>query len=147
MHTIRVTCVVAAACAAAVLATGAAASPSSSFPQGRFQAMFTGADVVRAPALGRRWHTPADPAFAVQVVLSFRNGRWSTDEAPERSGRYVVDGKTISLVVDAPLREESVRQTLMWSYANGRLRLRAVAVADAGSHALYTLHSWRRIGA
>jgi TRAP-type C4-dicarboxylate transport system substrate-binding protein len=116
------------------------AQQTAKFPQGRYASHLTKADfdaagVVPDPQL------PPDP-----WVITMRNGRWRTNEAPPFGGTYSVDGDELTFLIQEPPENKGTRETVKWSYYRGALTLHSVFVADAGSRVIYDTHPWRRIG-
>lgn len=125
--------------------TGAApahanATPSGSFPQGRFMSNITRADFEKA---GAGYQEP----FPRPFVLTFDHGRWHTNEEPPFSGTYSVRGDEVTFVIARPRDNAGQRERVRWSYYRGRLTFQIVDVHDPGSRVIYTAHPFRRIGA
>jgi hypothetical protein len=112
---------------------------AAAFPQGKFASRITAADF-------RRGGATQESNFPVPFVLTFKNGRWHTNEHPQFGGRYVVQGDEITFVIEHPLENKGQRETVKWSLYRGELTFEIVSVADSGSRVIYTAHPWRRVG-
>jgi TRAP-type C4-dicarboxylate transport system substrate-binding protein len=109
------------------------------FPQGRFASTITAADF-------RRGGATQESGFPVPFVLTFRDGRWHTNEHPQFGGRYVVHGDEITFIIERPHENSGQRETVSWSLYRGKLTFGIVSVEDSGSRVIYTAHAWRRVG-
>lgn len=116
------------------------AKHTEKFPQGRYESHLTKAD-FDAAGVDPDPQLPPDP-----LLITMRSGRWRTNEVEPFVGTYSVDGDELTFLIQAPPENKGTRETVKWSYYRGRLTLRSVFVADAGSRVIYDTHPWRRVG-